>query len=682
MKKFICMITSAITLSACNMPKENPVTSPDTFDYNVEQFADIGILRYRVEGFESLSLQQKKMIYYLSQAAVAGRDIFFDQNGKWNLAIRRTLEAVYENYKGNRDNDQFKALEQYLKQVWFASGIHHHYSMDKFKPEFSKEFFAETVQSIDNSLLPLKEGESKEDLIANLSPVIFDPSIDAKRVNQAAGEDLIQTSACNYYEGVTQEEAESFYNNMKDLKDETPVSYGLNSRLVKKDGKIQELVWKTDGLYGEALKEVVYWLDKAKSVAENEAQQAYIEKLIDFNKSGDLKTFDEYAILWVKDTISDIDFVNGFTESYGDPLGMKASCESVVNFKNKEASKRTETISENAQWFEDHSPVDKRFKKETVKGISAKVITAAMLGGDCYPATPIGINLPNSNWIRRDHGSKSVTIENITKAYDMASLGNGFNEEFVWSDTEQDLMKKYGFISDNMHTDLHECLGHGSGKLLSGVDPDALKAYGSTLEEARADLFALYYIADPKLVELGLLPNGDAYKAEYYRYIMNGLMTQLTRIEPGKSVEESHMRNRQLIAKWIFEKGAPDNVIELKKRDGKTFVIINDYDKMRTLVGELLAEVQRIKSEGDYEAGKNLVENYGVKVDANLHKEILDRYARLQIKPYKGFVNPIYIPITNDEGEITDIKIAYDEGYAEQMLRYSKEFNALPTYNN
>lgn len=682
MKKFICMITSAITLSACNMPKENSVTSPDTFDYNVEQFADIGILRYRVEGFESLSLQQKKMIYYLSQAAVAGRDIFFDQNGKWNLAIRRTLEAVYENYKGNRDNDQFKALEQYLKQVWFASGIHHHYSMDKFKPEFSKEFFAETVQSIDNSLLPLKEGESKEDLIANLSPVIFDPSIDAKRVNQAAGEDLIQTSACNYYEGVTQEEAESFYNNMKDLKDETPVSYGLNSRLVKKDGKIQELVWKTDGLYGEALKEVVYWLDKAKSVAENEAQQAYIEKLIDFNKSGDLKTFDEYAILWVKDTISDIDFVNGFTESYGDPLGMKASWESVVNFKNKEASKRTETISENAQWFEDHSPVDKRFKKETVKGVSAKVITAAMLGGDCYPATPIGINLPNSNWIRRDHGSKSVTIENITKAYDMASLGNGFNEEFVWSDTEQDLMKKYGFISDNMHTDLHECLGHGSGKLLSGVDPDALKAYGSTLEEARADLFALYYIADPKLVELGLLPNGDAYKAEYYRYIMNGLMTQLTRIEPGKSVEESHMRNRQLIAKWIFEKGAPNNVIELKKRDGKTFVVINDYDKMRTLVGELLAEVQRIKSEGDYEAGKNLVENYGVKVDANLHKEILDRYARLQIKPYKGFVNPIYIPITNDEGEITDIKIAYDEGYAEQMLRYSKEFNALPTYNN
>ncbi len=682
MKKLICMITSVATLSACNMPKENPVSSPDTFNYNVEQFADIGILRYQVEGFESLSLQQKKMIYYLSQAAVAGRDIFFDQNGKWNLAIRRTLEAVYENYKEDRDNTQFKALEQYLKQVWFASGIHHHYSMDKFKPEFSKEFFAETVQSIDNSFLPLKEGESKDDLIANLSPVIFDPAIDAKRVNQAAGEDLILTSACNYYDGVTQEEAESFYNNMKDLKDETPVSYGLNSRLVKKDGKIQELVWKTDGLYGEALKEVVYWLDKARSVAENDAQRAYIEKLIDFNKSGDLKTFDEYAILWVKDTISDIDFVNGFTESYGDPLGMKASWESVVNFKNKEASKRTETISENAQWFEDHSPVDKRFKKETVKGVSAKVITAAMLGGDCYPATPIGINLPNSNWIRRDHGSKSVTIENITKAYDMASLGNGFNEEFVWSDTERELMKKYGFMSDNMHTDLHECLGHGSGKLLPGVDPDALKAYGSTLEEARADLFALYYIADPKLVELGLLPDGDAYKAEYYRYIMNGLMTQLTRIEPGKSVEESHMRNRQLIAKWIFEKGAPDNVVELKKRDGKTFVVINDYDKMRMLVGELLAEVQRIKSEGDYEAGKNLVENYGVKVDADLHKEVLDRYARLQIKPYKGFVNPIYIPITNDKGEITDIKIAYDEGYAEQMLRYSKEFKALPTYNN
>lgn len=682
MKKFICMITSIITLSACNMSKKNPVSSPDTFDYNVEQFADIGILRYQVEGFESLSLQQKKMIYYLSQAAVAGRDIFFDQNGKWNLAIRRTLEAIYENYKGDRDNEQFKALVQYLKQVWFASGIHHHYSMDKFKPEFSKDFFAEAVQSIDNSLLPLKEGESKEELIANLSPVIFDPTIDAKRVNQAAGEDLIQTSACNYYDGVTQEEAESFYNNMKDLKDETPISYGLNSRLVKKDGKIQELVWKTDGLYGEALKEVVYWLDKARSVAENDAQRTYIEKLIDFNKSGNLKTFDEYAILWVKDTISDIDFVNGFTESYGDPLGMKASWESVVNFKNKEASKRTETISENAQWFEDHSPVDRRFKKETVKGVSAKVITAAMLGGDCYPATPIGINLPNSNWIRRDHGSKSVTIENITKAYDMASLGNGFNEEFVWSDTERDLLKKYGFMSDNMHTDLHECLGHGSGKLLPGVDPDALKAYGSTLEEARADLFALYYIADPKLVELGLLPDRDAYKAEYYRYIMNGLMTQLTRIEPGKSIEESHMRNRQLIAKWIFEKGTSDNVIELKKRDGKTFVVINNYDKMRTLIGELLAEVQRIKSEGDYEAGKNLVENYGVTVDKDLHKEVLDRYARLQIKPYKGFVNPIYIPITNNEGEITDIKIAYDEGYAEQMLRYSKEFSALPTYNN
>lgn len=682
MKKFICMITSIATLSACHVQEEKPASSPDTFNYNVEEFADIGILRYQVEGFESLPLQQKKMIYYLSQAAVAGRDIFFDQNGKWNLAIRRTLEAIYEHYNGDRNSESFQALEQYLKQVWFASGIHHHYSMDKFKPGFSTPFFAEAVQSIDSSLLPLKAGESKEELIEKLTPVIFDPTVDAKRVNQAAGEDLILTSACNYYDGVTQQEAETFYNNLKDLNDQTPVSYGLNSRLVKKDGKIEELVWKTDGLYGEALTEVVYWLEKALSVAENDAQRAYIEKLIDFNRTGDLKTFDQYAILWVKDTISDIDFVNGFTESYGDPLGMKASWESVVNFKNKEASKRTETISENAQWFEDHSPVDSRFKKETVKGVSAKVITAAMLGGDCYPATPIGINLPNSNWIRRDHGSKSVTIENITKAYDMASLGNGFNEEFVWSDTERELLKKYGFTSDNMHTDLHECLGHGSGKLLPGVDPDALKAYGSTLEEARADLFALYYIADPKLVELGLLPDQDAYKAEYYRYIMNGLMTQLTRIEPGKSIEESHMRNRQLIAKWLFEKGEPEKVIELKKRDGKSFVVINHYDKMRTLVGQLLAEVQRIKSEGDYEAGKNLVETYGVRVDTDLHKEVLDRYAHLQIKPYKGFVNPVYTPVTDDKGEITDILISYDEGYAQQMLRYSKEFNALPTYNN
>ncbi len=682
MKKFVCMITTIAAFSACNMQKQSPASSPETFDYNVEQFADIGILRYQVEDFESLSLQQKKMIYYLSQAAVAGRDIFFDQNGKWNLAIRRTLEAVYENYKGDRTSESFKALEQYLKQVWFASGIHHHYSMDKFKPAFTKEFFSEVVQNTDDSLLPLKEGQSKEEFIAFLTPVIFDPAVDAKRVNQAADEDLILTSACNYYDGVTQAEAEAFYNQMKNPKDETPVSYGLNSRLVKKDGKVQEMVWKTDGLYGEALKEVVSWLEKAKSVAENDAQRAYIQKLIDFNNNGNLKTFDEYAVLWVQDTVSDIDFVNGFTESYGDPLGMKASWESVVNFKNKEASKRTETISENAQWFEDRSPVDKRFKKEVVKGVSAKVITAAMLGGDCYPATPIGINLPNSNWIRRDHGSKSVTIENITKAYDLASLGNGFNEEFVWNDEERERLKKYGFISDNMHTDLHECLGHGSGKLLPGVDPDALKAYGSTLEEARADLFALYYIADPKLVELGLLPDGEAYKAEFYRYMMNGLMTQLTRIEPGKSIEESHMRNRQLIARWVYEKGMPDNVIEFKKRDGKTFVVINDYDKMRTLVGELLAEVQRIKSEGDYEAGKTLVESYAVKVDPELHKEVLSRYESLGVKPYKGFVNPVYTLVTDQNGEITDVTVSYNEGYAEQMLRYSKEFHALPTYNN
>jgi len=560
--------------------------------------------------------------------------------------------------------------------------MEYHYSTDKFKPEFSQNFFVQAVSSIPAQSLPLKKGGSIKDLLNDITPVMFNPKIMTKRVNQTEGEDLVATSAGNYYDGVTQAEVEAFYNNMKDPSDPTPISYGLNSRLVKRNGKIQEQVYKVGGRYSEALEKVVYWLEKAAAVAENDQQKAVIEKLISYNKSGDLKEFDEYAILWVGDLNSDIDFVNGFTETYGDPLGMKASWEALVNFKNKEASRRTEIISNNAQWFESNSPVDNRFKKENVKGVSAKVITAAILGGDSYPSTAIGINLPNSNWIRHDHGSKSVTIENITDAYDKAAQGNGFAEEFVWSDTERNWMEKYGFQADNLHTDLHECLGHASGKLLPGTDPDALKAYTSTLEEARADLFALYYIADPKIVSLGLLPTADAYKSEYYKYMMNGLMTQLTRIAPGKNIEEAHMRNRQLIAAWVLEKGAQDKVVEFKKKNGKTFVVINDYDKMRTLLGELLAEIQRIKSTGDYEAGKNLVETYAVKVDPDLHKEVLARYEKLNIAPYKGFINPVYTPVKDSNGNITDVKISYDEGYSEQMLRYSKDYSPLPTYND
>ena len=656
------------------------VESVDPF-YRVDRFADLEVLRYKVPGFEKLTLQQKKLLYYLSQAAIEGRDIIYDQNCKWNLAIRRTLEAAYTQYKGERKSDDFKALETYLKQVWFANGIHHHYSTDKFVPGFGQEFFEKAVKSVDTRYLPLQKGETVNQLLANISPVIFDPTIDAKRVNQAEGEDLVLTSAGNYYDGVIQAEAEAFYNKMKNPNDLRPVSYGLNSRLVKRNGKIEERVYKVGGLYSKALEKIVYWLEKAASVAENAQQKAVIEKLISYNKTGNLKEFDEYAILWVNDLDSDIDFVNGFTETYGDPLGMKASWEALVNFKNKEASERTHIISANAQWFEDNSPVDNRFKKEKVKGVSAKVITAAILGGDTYPSTAIGINLPNSNWIRHEHGSKSVTIENITEAYDKAAQGNGFAEEFVWSDKERELMEKYGFQADNLHTDLHECLGHASGKLLPGTDPDALKAHSSTLEEARADLFALYYMADPKIVELKLLPNAEAYKSEYYKYMMNGLMTQLTRIEPGKNIEEAHMRNRQLIARYVFEKGQKDNVVEMKKKDGKTFVVINDYAKMRSLLGELLAEIQRIKSTGDYEAGRDLVETYGVKVDPELHKEVLNRYEKLNIAPYKGFVNPVYTAVTDKKGNITDVTISYNESYIDQMLRYSKDYSNLPTYN-
>ena len=674
------MVTALSLLTACG---GNPKTTAEAekFDYTVEQFADLQILRYRVPGFEDLSLKQKELVYYLTEAALQGRDILFDQNGKYNLTIRRMLEAVYTGYKGDKNTPDFKAMEVYLKRVWFSNGIHHHYGSEKFVPGFTPEFFRQAVQSVDAATLPLAEGQTVEQLCEEVFPVIFDPTVMPKRVNQAAGEDLVLTSACNYYDGVTQQEAEDFYNALKNPQDETPVSYGLNSRLVKEDGKIQEKVWKVGGLYGQALEKIVYWLKKAEGVAETPEQKAVIAKLMEFYETGDLKTFDEYAILWVKDLNSRIDFVNGFTESYGDPLGMKASWESLVNFKDLEATQRTELISGNAQWFEDHSPVDGQFKKEKVKGVSAKVITAAILAGDLYPATAIGINLPNANWIRSHHGSKSVTIGNITDAYNKAAHGNGFNEEFVYSDAELQLIDKYADVTDELHTDLHECLGHGSGKLLPGVDPDALKAYGSSIEEARADLFGLYYVADPKLVELGLTPSADAYKAQYYTYLMNGLMTQLVRIEPGNNVEEAHMRNRQLIARWVYEKGAAEKVVELVKKDGKTYVVINDYEKVRDLFGRLLAEIQRIKSTGDYAGAHDLVEAYAVKVDPALHAEVLERYKKLNLAPYKGFVNPKYEAVTDADGTITDVTVTYDEGYAEQMLRYSKDYSTLPSVN-
>ena len=674
------MVTALSLLTACG---GNPKTTAEAekIDYTVEQFADLQILRYRVPGFEDLSLKQKELVYYLTEAALQGRDILFDQNGKYNLTIRRMLEAVYTGYKGDKNTPDFKAMEVYLKRVWFSNGIHHHYGSEKFVPGFTPEFFRQAVQSVDAATLPLAEGQTVEQLCEEVFPVIFDPTVMPKRVNQAAGEDLVLTSACNYYDGVTQQEAEDFYNALKNPQDETPVSYGLNSRLVKEDGKIQEKVWKVGGLYGQALEKIVYWLKKAEGVAETPEQKAVIAKLMEFYETGDLKTFDEYAILWVKDLNSRIDFVNGFTESYGDPLGMKASWESLVNFKDLEATQRTELISGNAQWFEDHSPVDGQFKKEKVKGVSAKVITAAILAGDLYPATAIGINLPNANWIRSHHGSKSVTIGNITDAYNKAAHGNGFNEEFVYSDAELQLIDKYADVTDELHTDLHECLGHGSGKLLENTDPDALKAYSSTLEETRADLFGLYYLADPKLVELGLLPDGEAYKSEYYKYIMNGLMTQLVRIEQGKNVEEAHMRNRQLIARWVYEKGAAEKVVELVKKDGKTYVVINDYEKVRDLFGRLLAEIQRIKSTGDYAGAHDLVEAYAVKVDPALHAEVLERYKKLNLAPYKGFVNPKYEVVTDADGTITDVTVTYDEGYAEQMLRYSKDYSTLPSVN-
>lgn len=660
------------------------VTNDKGFDYVVDRFADLEILRYQVPGFESLTLKQKQLLYHLSEAALIGRDILFDQNCRYNLPIRRTLEAIYTSYEGDRQTPDFLALETYLKRVWFANGIHHHYAEDKFQPGFSAEFLKKAISQLDPALVPVRPGQSIKAFTEEICQVILDPTVLPKRTTQSGDQDLIQASANNYYgEGLTQKEVEDFYASQKnDPTDMTPISYGLNSRLVKENGQIQEKVWKVGGLYSPAIEAIVAELEKAIPFAENKAQKETIETLIDYYRTGDLRTFDAYSILWVEDTASEVDFVNGFIETYGDPLGRKASWESTVNFINKEATKRTKTISDNAQWFEDHSPVDPRFKKEQVKGVSAKVITVTMLGGDCYPSTPIGINLPNADWIRRDHGSKSVTIENITEAYDKAAQGNGFKEEFVWSEEERQLIKRYGFITDNLHTDLHECLGHGSGKLLPGTDPDALKAYSSTIEEARADLFGLYYLADPKMVELGLVPDQEAYKAEYYKYMMNGLMTQLVRIAKGKDVEEAHMRNRQLIARWTYEHGQADKVVEIVRREGKSYVVINDYRRLRELFAQLLAEIQRIKSEGDFQAAKQLVENYGVKIDPQLHEEILERYKKLNLAPYKGFVNPVMRLVKNAQGEVTDVTLDYTEGYAAQMLRYSRDYSYLNSYND
>lgn len=671
-----------IATSAALAPTEQ-AAAQDNFKYTDEQFADIQMLRYRVEGFDELTLRQKTLVYYLSEAALQGRDILFDQNGRYNLRIRRMLEAVYTGYTGDRQSKDFRALTEYLKRVWFSSGIHHHYGCEKFVPEFTEDFFRKALHEVDPGKLPLGGGETVDALCDEVFPVMFDPTVMPMRVNQKDGDDLVLTSAANYYApGITQAEAEEFYTQRKPALDPRPVMMGMNSRLVRdEDGQLTERVWRVGGLYGTAIERIVENLEKARPYADTEAQQRVIDRLIEFYRTGDLRTFDAYSILWLKDTESLVDFTNGFTESYGDPLGMKASWEAIVNFKNLAATERTKKLSANAQWFEDHSPVDPRFKKEECRGISAKVITAAILGGDLYPSTAIGINLPNSDWVRREHGSKSVTIGNLTDAYNKAAHGNGMDREFVIDEATRQLIAQYGDACDDLHTDLHECLGHGSGKLLPGTDPDTLKAYGSTIEEARADLFGLYYVADPKLCELGLTPNGEAYKSQYYTYMMNGLMTQLVRIKPGNTIEEAHMRNRALIARWALEHGKADKVVELVRRKGKTYVRINDYAALRQLFGKLLAEIQRIKSEGDYEAARQLVETYGVQIDPQLHREILARYERLHLSPYKGFINPVYTAVRDADGHITDVRIDYTEAYDAQMLRYSRDYNTLPDIN-
>ena len=667
------MILSLTSLNSCRQKVEEPAPATEQASWVIDKFDDIKVLRYEVPGFEKLPLQQKMLIYYLAQATKCGRDILFDQNFKYNLTVRRALEAIYTKYDGDRNAAEFKAMEKYLKKVWFANGIHHHYSNDKFQPEFPRAWFAQMVDKyVDPQELAIEK--------SLLYDIIFDPALYAIRLNQTDGVDMVAESACNYYEGVTMKEVEKFYADMRDDNDPTPISYGLNSKLVKNEkGEIVEQVWKLGGMYSAAIQQIVFWLEKAAQVAE-EPQKSIINALINYYRTGNLREFDRYNVLWVGDNESNVDFVNGFIEDYGDPLGRKASWEGTVNFMDSTACRRTQILSANAQWFEDNAPIDPKFRKKEVKGVSAKVITVAMLGGDCYPATPIGINLPNADWIRKEYGSKSVTIDNITYAYDKAAQGNGFNEEFMLREEDRERIKQYGKLADDLHTDLHECLGHGSGQLAPGVKGGELKSYTSTLEEARADLFGLYYLGDPKMVEIGLIPTTDLAKAQYADYIMNGMMTQFSRIELGKNVEEAHMRNRKLIAQWCYEKGKKDNVIEWVKQDGKSYIVVNDFEALRKLFGELLKEVQRIKSTGDYEAGRKLVEDYAVKIDYDLHKEVLERYKKLNLEPYSGFVNPDYELVEKD-GEIVDVKLIYKTDYVEQMLHYSKEWSFLPSIN-
>jgi dipeptidyl-peptidase-3 len=665
---------------ACGCKKKEPEPAPAAaapeFQWQIDQFADLRILRYQVPGFEALAPAQKELVYYLSEAALCGRDIIFDENYEHNLTVRRTLDAIVQGYKGDKTDPRWAELMTYAKRVWFSNGIHHHYSNDKFVPGFDADYFAALVKGTEGAGFPLAEGQSVDGLVALLEPILFDPAVAPKKVSQDSTKDLVANSAVNFYKGVTQAEVEAYYKGIVDPKDETPVSYGLNTRVVKANGRVVEQVAKIDGLYGPAIAKIVYWLERAAGVAENDQQKKVIDALVAYYKSGRLEQFDEYNILWVGDILSLVDFVNGFIEVYNDPLGLKGSWESVVDFKDLAATKRADTISANAQWFEDNSPVDPRFKKKEVKGVSAKVITAAMLGGDCYPSTPIGINLPNANWIRKSYGSKSVTIENITYAYDQSSLKSPFGPEFTYSAELLERAKTYGPLAGNIHTDLHEVLGHGSGQLMPGVGTESLKNYHSAIEESRADLFALYYIMDDKMVELGLLPSIEAAKAEYDLDIRNGLMTQLVRIQPGKTIEEAHMRARAMVAQWVYDKGKPENVIGRVMKDGKTYFVVNDYAKLRGLFGRLLAEVQRITSEGDYEAAKALMETYGVQVDQDLHKEVLDRYAKLHLAPYAGFVNPVYTPVI-ENGKIVDVKIAITEGYVEQMLRYGRDYSFL-----
>lgn len=680
MKKILLTVTvlvmGLLLITSCGQSSRKAAPAEE-FTYEVDRFEDISVLKYRLPGFEQLSAREKELIYYLSEAALCGRDILWDQNFKYNLVIRKTIEAIIDSYSGDRESDQYRSFITWAKRVFFANGIHHHYSNDKFVPGFSQEYFADLVAGSDASRLPLKDGQKAGDLVAMLTPVLFDPGLYAKKVDQSSGVDMITSSANNFYEGVTQAEVEKYYASLADPSDPEPVSWGLNSKVVRDDGKVKEITYKSNGLYGPAIDQIISWLEKARSVALNETQEKELGLLIDYYKSGDLKKWDDYNVVWAGNTGVSVDYINGFIETYGDPLGMKATWEAVVDYKDIEASKRTAIITSNAQWFEDHSPVEQQFRKEKVTGVAASVINVAMLGGDCYPASPLGINLPNSNWIRASAGSKSVTLANITDAKDIVSRGSGFLQEFAFDRAEIDRALKYGSIADALHTDLHECIGHASGKLAPGTDPNALKNYASPLEEMRADLFALYYMPDPKMTEIGLVQSDEAAKALYDNYIRNGLITQIVRIKPGKDIEQAHMRGRSAIAHWVYEKGRADNVIEIVERDSKTYVRINDYTKLRTLFGDMLREVQRIKSEGDYYAGRNMIENYGVKIDQELHAEILARYEKLNLAPYSGFVNPRLVPVVDAGGKITDVKVEYCSDFLGQMMEYGKKYSYL-----